>query len=96
MWKMRTLSEWRKAMNLPPRLGDLRQSATYKYVYYQYFIVVVRLWATRLHLYGDDEEEQKKISKANQVSSYGLHYSLDAQSDRSPITLGNCWFASFH
>jgi hypothetical protein len=24
MWKMKTLSEWRKAMNLPPRLGDLR------------------------------------------------------------------------
>ena len=27
MWKMKTLSEWRKAMNLPPRLGELSQWA---------------------------------------------------------------------
>lgn len=51
MWKMKTLAEWRKTMNLPPRVGELR------------------LWATRLHLYGDDEEEQKRISSNNEVSS---------------------------
>ncbi len=49
MWKMSTLKEWRKVMNLPPRAGELR------------------LWANRLHLYGDDEEEQKRLSSANQV-----------------------------
>ena len=49
MWKMKTLSEWRKTMNLPPRVGELR------------------MWATRLHLYGDDEEEQKRLSSTNQV-----------------------------
>ena len=51
MWKMKTLSEWRKTMNLPPRVGELR------------------MWATRLHLYGDDEEEQKRISSNNEVRS---------------------------
>jgi hypothetical protein len=50
MWKMKTLSEWRKVMNLPPRVGELR------------------MWATRLHLYGDDDEEQKRISSNNEVS----------------------------
>ena len=49
MWKMKTLAEWRKMMNLPPRVGELR------------------MWATRLHLYGDDEEEQKRLSATNQV-----------------------------
>jgi hypothetical protein len=51
-WKIKTLSEWRKQMNLPPRMGELR------------------MWATRLHLYGDDEEEQKKLSANNQVILY--------------------------
>lgn len=49
-WKIKTLSDWRKQMNLPPRMGELRQ------------------WASRLHLYGDDEEEQKKLSANNQVA----------------------------
>lgn len=35
-----------------------------------------RLWATRLHLYGDDEEEQKKLSAANQLLA-GLPVSTD-------------------
>ena len=52
MWKMKTLSEWRRVMNLPPRVGELR------------------MWATRLHLYGDDEEEQKRLSATNQVNLY--------------------------
>lgn len=34
------------------------------------------MWATRLHLYGDDEEEQKKISSANQLLA-GLPVSTD-------------------
>ena len=49
MWKMKTMEEWRKTMNLPPRVGMLR------------------MWATRLHLYGDDEEEQKRLSANNEV-----------------------------
>ena len=33
MWKMKTLSEWRKAMNLPPRLGELSQWANRLHLY---------------------------------------------------------------
>jgi len=58
MWKMKTLTEWRKMMNLPPRVGELR------------------MWATRLHLYGDDDEEQKRLSSTNQLLA-GLPVSTD-------------------
>lgn len=58
MWKMKTLAEWRKTMNLPPRVGELR------------------MWATRLHLYGDDEEEQKRLSANNELLA-GLPVSTD-------------------
>ena len=54
MWKMKTLAEWRRMMNLPPRVGELR------------------MWATRLHLYGDDEEEQKRLSSTNQVTNMNI------------------------
>jgi hypothetical protein len=33
MWKMKTLSEWRKTMNLPPRLGELSQWANRLHLY---------------------------------------------------------------
>ena len=33
MWKMKTLSEWRKSMNLPPRLGELSQWANRLHLY---------------------------------------------------------------
>ena len=48
MWRSRVLTEWRKAMNMPPRLGD------------------IRMWAMRLHIYGDTEEEEKLLNAANQ------------------------------
>jgi hypothetical protein len=47
-WKSKVLGEWREAMNLPPRLQELR------------------MWATRLHLYGSDEE-MKLLSAANSM-----------------------------
>lgn len=39
------------------------------------------MWATRLHLYGDDEEEQKKISATNQVSSSFIFHDVTRISD---------------
>lgn len=72
MWKIKTLSEWRKQMNLPPRLGDLRYYSSI----IEACVMRFRMWATRLHLYGDDEEEQKKISSANQLLA-GLPVSTD-------------------
>ena len=49
VWRSKVLTEWRKVMNLPPRLGD------------------IRMWATRLHLYGDSKEEEKLLSSANSL-----------------------------
>lgn len=67
-WKIKTLSDWRKQMNLPPRMGELR------------------MWATRLHLYGDDEEEQKKMSANNQLLA-GLPLSTDEVSAEEQLML---------
>eukprot|EP01041_Mallomonas_annulata_P007399 gene7399-15106_t len=67
-WKMKALSDWRKQMNLPPRLGELR------------------LWATRLHLYGDDEEEQKRLSASNQLIA-GLPISTDEVSAEDQLMM---------
>lgn len=47
-WKSKVLEEWRKQLNLPPRLGNLR------------------MWAMRLHMYGDGEEVDR-IDTANKL-----------------------------
>ncbi len=56
-WKSKVLGEWRKMMNLPPRMQELR------------------MWATRLHLYGTDEE-LKLMSAANHIIA-GLPIPVD-------------------
>lgn len=56
-WKSKVLSEWRKVMNLPPRLSELR------------------MWATRLHLYGVGEEA--KLQNAANHLIAGLPLPLD-------------------
>lgn len=56
-WRSKVLTEWRKLMNLPPRMQELR------------------MWATRLHLYGG-EEEMKLISQANSMIA-GLPLPVD-------------------
>jgi len=56
-WKSRVLTEWRKTMNLPPRMQELR------------------MWATRLHLYGTGEE-MKLQSAANHMIA-GLPIPVD-------------------
>lgn len=47
-WKSKVLEEWRKQLNLPPRLGNLR------------------MWAMRLHMYGDGEEVER-LDTANKL-----------------------------
>lgn len=56
-WKSQVLTEWRKLMNLPPRLQELR------------------MWATRLHLYGG-KEEMALLSTANKAIA-GLPLPVD-------------------
>lgn len=56
-WKSKVLTEWRKLMNLPPRLQELR------------------MWATRLHLYGG-KEEMDLLSNANMALA-GLPLPVD-------------------
>ena len=58
IWRSRVLGEWRKLMNMPPRLGD------------------IRMWAHRLHIYGDTEEEERLLNLANQRIA-GLPVSTD-------------------
>ena len=47
-WKSKVLTEWRKTMNLPPRMQELR------------------MWASRLHLYGTGDEARLQ-SAANHM-----------------------------
>lgn len=56
-WKSKVLSQWRKTMNLPPRMQELR------------------MWAMRLHIFGD-EKEMELLSNANKVIA-GLPISVD-------------------
>lgn len=58
IWRSKVLGEWRKLMNMPPRLGD------------------IRMWASRLHIFGDTEEEEKLLNLANQRIA-GLPVSTD-------------------
>jgi hypothetical protein len=66
-WKVKVLGEWRKQMNLPPRLQDLR------------------MWATRLHLYGSGDEIDR-LSNTNRNIA-GLPISTDMMSAEEQLML---------
>jgi hypothetical protein len=66
-WKSKVLTDWRNAMNLPPRLQELR------------------MWATRLHLYGG-HEEMKLLNTANQIIA-GLPIPVDQMSAEEQLMM---------
>lgn len=68
IWRSRVLGEWRKLMNMPPRLGD------------------IRMWAHRLHIYGDTEEEERLLNIANQKIA-GLPVSTDVMPAEEQLML---------
>lgn len=68
MWRSKVLGEWRKLMNMPPRLSD------------------IRMWATRLHIFGDTPEEEKLLSAANQMIA-GLPIPVDVMPAEEQLML---------
>ena len=67
-WKSQVLAEWRRSMNLPPRMQELR------------------MWATRLHLYGAEPEEARLQSAVNHVIA-GLPIPVEDMSAEEQLML---------
>jgi hypothetical protein len=67
-WQSETLSKWRKEMNLPPRLGEL-QMWWVECLILRYHSQLIACRANRLHIFGDDMEETKRISAANAIAA---------------------------